>query len=79
MRKDIRSLKALIVRKSSFCGYSLHHENPSYQNLTRLEAIKAEAAQLEITNQMSGLQKMAINHWVNSLENRYQGAFDDEC
>lgn len=79
MRKDLKSLKALIVRKSSDCGYSLHQTNPNYQNLTRLEAIKAEAAQLRITNQMSGLQKVTINLWINSLENRYQGTVDDEC
>lgn len=79
MRKNLKSLKACIVRKSSDCGYSLHQANPNYQNLTRLEAIKAEAAQLRIKNQMSGFQTVSINLWIKSLENRYQREFNDEC
>ena len=67
--KNLKAVKASIVRKSFECGYTLNHANPTYQNLSRIEALKAEVQ--EASNQLSECQKMIIDTWVNALEKRY--------
>ena len=73
-----KEIKAFLSKRADECGYLFDVNNPTYQNITRLEAIKAhyivlleETKPFHPSLKPSDEQRKEIEQWIADLEDSY--------
>ncbi|HGS4591985.1 TPA: hypothetical protein ACMDO9_003333 [Vibrio cholerae] len=71
VQQKIESLKLLLLQRSEPLSYQLSKSNPFYQNLSRIEAIRAELAQAIERGEINQFDEAFLKHWINELEKEF--------
>lgn len=67
----IYNIKKMVISRSYACGYDLDKKQPSYMNISRIEAMKAEAVGLTEEGKSTIDQQVEIDFWIGKLERKF--------
>nr|AKN38391.1 hypothetical protein [Vibrio splendidus]AKN40585.1 hypothetical protein [Enterovibrio norvegicus] len=68
VKQKIESLKLVLLQRSEPLSYQLSKSNHFYQNLSRIEAIRAEMAQAIENGEVNQFDEVFLKHWIDDLE-----------
>jgi len=71
---NIEALKLKLFQRTSFT-FPLSKSNAFHQNLSRIEAIKAELQEMVENQEADAPEELFLKHWIKDLEKSYIGEF----
>jgi len=68
---NIRRLKKAIIKHSEECGYTLNKSNEPYQNISRIESMKAHYQQIKTSENLDHEMSQSLEVWINNLARKF--------